>query len=214
MSGYNQTYVTQFAGSALPSGWGTYEGQPGGDAGGQFDQAHVNVSGGLLNINTYQDSSFNNSWVTGGTCLCGQPGLTYGAFFVRSRTTGPGPTVVELLWPDANVWPPEIDFNETNGGDTSTTATVHYSSANSQIARSLNIDETQWHTYGVIWTPTSITYTVDGNVWGTVTTPSAIPNIPMHLSLQSQTWCSSGWACPTSPQSLQVDWVAEYSPVS
>ena len=25
---------------------------------------------------------------------------------------------------------------------------------------------TQWHTWGVIWTPTSITYTVDGSVWG------------------------------------------------
>jgi len=211
LSGYTQTYVTDFTGSTLPSAWGTYQGQPGGDPGGQFDQGHVSVGGGLLDISTFQDSSFNNEWVTGGTCLCNIASQTYGAYFVRSRLTGAGPTGVELLWPTANVWPPEIDFNETSGGVSSTTATAHYSSSNSQISHSLNIDMTQWHTWGVIWTPSSITYTVDGNVWATVTTATAIPNIPMHLSLQSQTWCSSNWACPSSPQSMQVDWVDQYS---
>jgi beta-glucanase (GH16 family) len=210
LAGYSQTYVTNFPGSSLPAAWGSYEGQPGGDSGAQFDQNHVIVSGGLLQIKTYQDPAFNNQWVTGGTCLCNIASQTYGAYFVRSRLTGPGPTGVELLWPTANVWPPEIDFNETLGGVSSTTATVHYTSANSQIGRSFNIDMTQWHTWGVIWTSSSITYTVDGNVWASVTTPSVIPNIPMHLSLQSQTWCSSGWACPSSPQALQVNWVAQY----
>jgi hypothetical protein len=210
LAGYGQTYVTDFTGSSLPSEWGTYEGQPGGDPGGQFDQAHVTVGGGMLHVLTSQDPAFNNEWVTGGACLCNIAGQTYGAYFVRSRMTGAGPTGVELLWPDANVWPPEIDFNETNGSASATTATVHYSSANSQVGRSLNIDMTQWHTWGVIWTPTSITYTVDGTVWGTVTTPASIPHAPMHISLQSQTWCSSGWACPTTPQSMQVDWVAQY----
>jgi beta-glucanase (GH16 family) len=211
LSGYHQTYVTTFTGTSLPPDWQLYEGVPQGDASGQFDRAHVTVSGGLLRINTYQDPNFNNEWVTGGTSLSGIAGQTYGAYFVRSRLTGPGPTGVELLWPDAPVWPPEIDFNETYGSTTATSATVHYTSANSQIPKSLNIDMTQWHTFGVIWTANSITYTVDGNVWGTVTQQSAIPNIPMHISLQSQTWCSSGWACPTAPQSMLVDWVAEYT---
>ena len=210
LSGYTQTYVSDFTGSSLPSAWGTYEGQPGGDPGAQFDQAHVTVSGGMLNINTFQDSAFNNEWVTGGACMCNLSGQLYGAWFVRSRLTGPGPTGVELLWPDASVWPPEIDFNETFGGTSSTSATVHYDAANSQIAKSLNIDMTQWHTWGVVWTPSWITYTVDGNVWATVTSSSSIPTIPMHLSLQAQTWCASSWACPTTPQSMQVDWVAQY----
>jgi beta-glucanase (GH16 family) len=170
----------------------------------------VTVGGGMLNILTSQDPAFNNEWVTGGVCLCGIAGQTYGAYFVRSRMTGAGPTGVELLWPDANVWPPEIDFNETYGATSGTSATVHYTSANSQIQRTVAVNMTQWHTWGVIWTPTSITYTVDGAVWGTVTTSASIPNIPMHISLQSQTWCGSGWACPTTPQSMQVDWVAQY----
>ena len=40
-----------------------------------------------------------------------------------------------------------------------------------------------------------------------------IPKVPMTLHLQSQTWCTFNYACPTSPQSTLVDWVAEYSAV-
>jgi hypothetical protein len=210
LPGYNKVYSTDFKGSTLPAGWDPYSGEPGGDPGAQFSPSAITVANGLLNVNTLQQSG---EWVTGGVCNCGVS-LTYGAFFVRSRMTGAGPTGVELLWPDANVWPPEIDFNETLGGTSSTTATVHYTSSNEIIHQVMNIDMTQWHTWGVIWTPTSITYTVDGQVWGSETNAASIPNIPMHLSLQSQTWCASGWACPTTPESMQVDWVAEYSPNS
>jgi len=212
LSGFSQSYVTDFSGSTLPSGWFTYSGKPGGDPGGQWDAGHVSVSGGLLSLNTYQDPSYNNEWVAGGLCQCGVTN-TYGAYFVRSRVTGSGPTGVELLWPTVG-WPPEIDFNETNGQTTGTSATDIWgpASGKSQKQVRLNIDMTQWHTWGVIWTPTSITYTVDGRVWGTMVSGTvSVPNVPMTLDLQQQTWCSSGFACPTSQQSMQVDWVAEYS---
>jgi beta-glucanase (GH16 family) len=169
------------------------------------------VGGGLLSLNTWQDPAYNNEWVTGGLCQCGEP-QTYGAYFVRSRLTGAGPTGVELLFPTSG-WPPEIDFNETGGGITSSTATNIWAasgSSRSQSQSQLSIDMTQWHTWGVIWTPTSITYTVDGRAWGTFTVASEVPSQPMTLDLQQQTWCSSGWACPATPQSMQVDWVAEY----
>ncbi len=214
LAGYTQSYVSDFTGSSLPSGWYAYSGTPGGDPGGQFGSAHVSVSNGLLSLNTYQDPAYNNEWVTGGLCQCGLP-HTYGAFFVRSRVTGAGPTEVALLWPATNTWPHEIDFNESNGSSATSTATDLWAfsgGARSQVQSHVSIDLTQWHTWGVIWTPTSITYTVDGRVWGRVTDPSTIPSIPMTLDLQQQTWCSSGWACPSAPQSMQIDWVAEYSP--
>lgn len=214
LPGYTQTYVEDFAGSGLPSAWGSYEGPTAGDPGGYFDQAHVTVSSGMLQFNTWQDPNFSNQWVTGGACLCNLPSQVYGAYFVRSRLTGPGATQVELLMPDANVWPPEIDFNESYGGTSSTSATDHYSSANSTVYKTLGVELTQWHTWGVIWTASAIYYTLDGKVWGSVTSPGAIPDIPMHLSLQQQTWCASNWACPSSPSSLDVDWVAVYSPAS
>jgi hypothetical protein len=211
-SGYAENYVQDFTGTSVPGGWDVYSGLPGGDPGAQWGLSHVTVSGGLLSLNTWQDPAYNNEWVTGGLCQCGVA-RTYGAYFVRSRVTGPGPTNVELLWPTSS-WPPEIDFNETSGvssGSSATTIWAINGSNRSQIQSTINIDMTQWHTWGVIWTPTSLKYTVDGRVWGTVTNPSGIPSVPMTLDLQQQTWCSTNFACPTAPESMQVDWVAEYT---
>ena len=210
LPGYTQTYVTDFDGTSLPAGWTTFNGQAGGDPGSTWAPNHVTVSGGLLRLNTFEDPAAHNAWVDGGVGQTGA-GQTYGAYSVRSRTTGPGPTVVQLLWPANFSWPPEIDFNETLGLSTETSATTHYSSGNLQVQNSLSIDMTQWHTFGVIWTPTSITYTVDGQVWGTDTVAFSIPNIPMTLDLDQQTWCTSGYACSTVPVSELVDRVAEYT---
>ncbi len=209
LPGYQQSYVTDFTGSSLPSGWGPFSGTPGSDPGTSWDPSHVVVSGGMLQLNAYQDPSYNNEWVTGGVCQC-EVAQTYGAYFVRSKLTGAGPTQVELLWPTVG-WPPEIDFDETYGATDGSMATLHYDSNNDQIQQTVSIDMTQWHTWGVIWTPTSVTYTVDGNVWGSVTVASDIPSQPMTLDIQQQTWCSSSFACPTSDESTDVDWVAEYT---
>ena len=210
--GYRLASVTNFSGNSLPAGWVVFTGTPSGDPGGQWASNHVTVSNNMLQLNAFQDPRFKNEWVTGGLCECGKP-RTYGAFFIRSRVTGPGPTQVEMLWPVAG-WPPEVDFNETYGVTTASQATFHYTLQNHQIHRNINIDMTAWHTWGIIWTPTSMTYTVDGRVWGSIKDPSIIPHQPMALHLQQQTWCSSGFACPTSPQSTQVNWIAEYSSTS
>ena len=207
--GYTQTYVTDFNASTLPDGWSSFIGTPVGDPGGQWGAAHVTLNGGVLQLTTFQDPQYNNQWVAGGVCQCGLE-RTYGAYFVRSKMTGGGPTQVEMLWP-ASGWPPEIDFSETYGATTYSMATDHFTPANLQIQRTVRVDMTQWHTWGVIWTPTAITYTVDGTVWGRVVGPLTIPNQSMTLHIQQQTWCASGFACPASPQSTLVDWVAEYA---
>jgi beta-glucanase (GH16 family) len=166
----------------------------------------------LLQLNAWRDPTYNNEWVTGGVCQCGLD-QTYGAYFVRSKLTGPGATQVELLWP-AQGWPPEVDFSETYGPTNTSMATLHYSSANNEVHQSITIDMTQWHTWGVIWSPTQISYLVDGKVWATQNVASEIPSQPMTLDLQQQTYCSANYACPTSNVSTDVDWVAEYTPAA
>jgi outer membrane protein OmpA-like peptidoglycan-associated protein len=209
--GYVQKYVQDFDGTTLPPNWDVFTGKANGGSGSQWGSAHVVVGAGLLSLNTYQDPAYNNQWVSGGLCMCGAPS-TYGAYFVRSRETGPGPTIVELLWPVVK-WPPEIDFNETSGVVTGTSATLRYGPGGQQKQVQRNIDMTQWHTWGVIWTPTSLMYTVDGHVWGRYTISSRVPHVAMTLNIQQQTWCSTNFACPSSPQSTQVDWVSEFKAI-
>jgi hypothetical protein len=209
LQGYNLSYQNDFLGTTLPPRWDVFTGVPGGDPGGRFAASHVVVDDGVLQLNTWQDPAYGNRWITGGLCQCGVS-KTYGAYFVRSRLTGPGPNEVELLWPAANTWPPELDFNETGGSDTSTSATVHYGLTDEIDQRKVNIDMTQWHTWGVIWTPTAITLTVDGQVWGVINLAWEIPNKPMNLDFEQRALCSENRQCPTEPVSMQIDWVAEY----
>jgi hypothetical protein len=210
LAGYRQSYVSDFTGSQLPAGWDVYTGVPAGDPGAHFGGSHVVVGGGLLSLNTYRDKSWHDRFVTGGLCQCGLA-KTYGAYFVRSRLTGRGPNEVDLLWPAAPVWPPEIDFSETGDSIVSTTGSVHYGAANHILHLRVDINMTKWNTWGIIWTQTLLTFIVDGQVWGTDDVPSQIPNQAMTLDLQQSTRCTTGTECPTGPVSMQVDWVAEYS---
>lgn len=212
LSGYQLSYVTDFSGVSLPQGWSAFTGVPTGGGGSQWASSHVVVSKGTAQLNTFLDPQFGGRWVSGGLCQC-DVAQTYGAYFVRSRMTGPGATQVEMLWP-ASGWPPEVDFSETYGGVSTSMATDHFSSSNQQIHTTVSVDMTKWHTWGVIWTPSTLTYVLDGQVWGVVNGASQIPNQPMSLHIQAQTWCAAGWACPTTPQSSYVDWVAEYVPAN
>ena len=210
LRGYQLVYESDFNGSHLPNGWTSFAGVPTGASTGPLAPSHVVVHGGLLVLRTYRDPAYANQWVSGGLCQCGDP-RTYGAFFVRSRITGPGPSAVSLLWPASNVWPPEIDFDENGGNARGTSATVHFGPADQIEQHSISIDMTRWHTWGIIWTPTTITFTVDGQSWAQVTTPLEIPNVPMRLDLEQRTACGINLDCPSRPQSLLVDWIAEYS---
>jgi hypothetical protein len=210
LPGYTLSYVNNFANDKLPTGWYLFTGQPGGDPGAQFAGSHVVISGGLLQLNTYKDPAFHNEVVTGGLCQCGLA-RTYGAYFVRSRVTGPGPNDGELLWPKVG-WPPEIDFNENGGNVLGTSATLHFAHHNQIIQSLLAINMTEWHTWGVIWTPHLVSYVVDGRVWATVNETGDIPRRSMTLDLEQRTSCSVGKECPSGRESMVVDWVAEYSP--
>lgn len=207
--GYRLAYVTDFDGTTVPRGWDVFTGIPTGDPGGHFGAAHTVVSGGMLELLTYRDPAFKDGWVTGGVCQCGTA-REYGAYFVRSRVTGQGPNEAELLWPANGTWPPEVDFNETGGSIDSTTTSVHFGTDNTIVRSAVHINMTKWHTWGVIWTPTELVYTVDGRIWGTFKEPEDIPHERMTLDLEQRTICSEDRQCPRAPVDMDVDWIAEY----
>jgi hypothetical protein len=213
LPGYTEAYVDDFNGPLDLSKWGKFNGVPKGDPAGRFEFSHTWADRGLLHIGTWRDPSQHNRWATGGICLCGVP-LTYGAFFVRSRVTAGGTDAAQLLWPANNSWPPELDFNESGVSPMTSTWTDHYSSAKTFVQSTRTINVRHWHTWGVVWTPTSVTFVVDGQAWGQLTAKAQIPNLPMTLDLQQQTWCGIQPECPKRPSTMLVDWVVAFTPTA
>ncbi len=210
LAGYHRSYVNDFTGSTTPPGWYLFSGVPSGDPSGQFDARHVVFANGMLQLNTWKDPRYSNKWVTGGLCQCGLH-QTYGAYFVRSRISRAGPNEVQLLWPTSNNWPPEIDFNETGDSVRSSSWTVHWGVVNHIVQQSIFIDMRRWHTWGVIWSRTSIIFTVDGRQWGDFRTVANIPKEPMSLHFEQLASCANSRYCPRAPATMQIDWVAEYT---
>ncbi len=214
--GWREVYSTDFPGNSLQAGWDAYNGQPGGDAFGAWQPSNVSVSGGALHLTA-------TSSAQGGLAYYGNP-MTYGMYLVRMKgDSEPGLAInnLAILWPAAqNTWPPEVDFFQDLGGSRqSFSASLHAGpdgngSCCVVASPTVNNDGTQWHTYGVEWTPTSLTYTIDGRAWATMyrsqlPSPGQWPTIPMNLTLQSQ---NQGSAQPNGRiETMTVAWVAEYA---
>jgi Glycosyl hydrolases family 16 len=214
VAGWKLTYSTDFPGSSLPSGWGAYSGEPGGDPDGNWDPDNVHVSGGELHLMATPSAQ-------GGVAFYGNQ-QTYGMYLVRMKGDyEPNLAInnIAILWPaQQGVWPPEVDFYEDSGGTRNGfSASLHAGSNgndNPVVHSSPPANNgTEWHTYGVQWTPSQLTYTIDGKAWGSVSKSSLDggqwPDIPMILTLQSQ---NQGSSQPSGTiETMTVAWVAEYS---
>jgi hypothetical protein len=214
--GWQLTYSTDFPGSSLPSGWDAYNGEPGGDPDGYFDSSDVSVSGGALHLLATPSAQ-------AGVQFYDNP-QTYGMYLVRMKGDyEPDLSInnLAILWPaQQGVWPPEVDFFQDLGGTRqSFSASLHPGPDGNGgccvvASPTQDSDGTAWHTYGVQWTPSSLTYTIDGRVWATVSSGSLSsgttwPDIPMNLTLQSQNQAS---AQPSGTiDTMTVAWVAEYA---
>ena len=216
VAGWRLTYSTDFPGNSLPSGWDAYTGEPGGDPQGNWEPSNVSVGGGALHL-------MATSSAQGGVAYYGNP-QTYGMYLVRMKGDNePGLSInnLAILWPSQQgVWPPEVDFfQDTGGSRQSFSASLHVGPDGNGdccviASPTQNSDGTAWHTYGVQWTPSAITYTIDGQVWASVSSsslssPAQWPTIPMNLTLQSQNQDS---AQPSGTiETMTVAWVAEYA---
>jgi Ca2+-binding RTX toxin-like protein len=189
----------------------------------RWDNSEVSVGNGMLNIGITKQA--DGSWAAGGLSTTPNqwnPGFafTYGKVEIMAKmgaeVTGMGP--VFLLWPAAQgVWPPELDILETPKGDGMVTQHWADPKTGGDIYESHNydIDLTQWHVYGLEWTPTRVTMTVDGQAIHTYT--QNIPNQKMTVGLQghvgspADTWYG-GVPGPNVPghYDIMVDFVRVY----
>lgn len=230
LSGFTLKYLQEFGGNSLPANWDAYSG---GDSGPQADdnEAHFDPS-----LCTFSDGEAH--FIASGVDSCGMHYAggpqEYGAWFARLKGESLSSNVIFsdifLLWPDNNQWPPEIDIYEDNGNRSKTTASMYntvdnvcgasptpqclapYEQSNGSSGGVAN-DDTQWHTYGVEWTPSGVTWFIDGNVVfsapaSQVKSPARQAAAPMDMDLQVQ---NQGGGTPTQVETMTVDWVEEYS---
>ena len=230
LSGYTLKYTQEFTGDSLPSGWGEYQGVPGGETSSEADwePSMCTFSGGEAHF------------MASGIDSCGmhdtaQP-QEYGAWFARlqanAEPAGQLFTDIFLLWPDNNQWPPEIDVYEDEGNRSSTVATLwntvgnacgsspsssclyQYTQTNGGNGGVANTD-TAWHTYGVEWTPSGVSWLIDGKVIfsapaSAVKSPAQQPALTMDMALQSENLQGSPGAS-TTEDTMNVDWVEQFS---
>jgi hypothetical protein len=230
LSGFSLKYVQEFTGDSAPANWGLYDGVPGGETSQEAEWVPglCAFSGG--------EAHFMASGIDScGLHYQGEP-REYGAWFARLQA-GDEPagelfSDIFLLWPADNQWPPEIDVYEDEGNRSRTVATLwntvgdlcgssptaqclgEYQQGNGEADGVANSD-TEWHTYGVEWTPAGVSWLIDGHVILTapasqVKSGAAQPALPMNMALQSQNLPGSAGS-PSLSDTMNVDWVEQFS---
>ena len=108
----------------------------------------------------------------------------YGYFEIKAELpTGQGVWPAFWLLPSNGSWPPELDAMEAVGGD-KIYQTTHTDSTGTATSVGFTTDltnlSTGFHTYGVLWSPTTIGYYIDGVEVASMATPSDM-NTPMYM---------------------------------
>ena len=209
LPGYNQIYMD-------PSYAGTGKAALGIDP--------FSISNGVLSITASPLTASQSavlggySWSSGLITTKQSFSMEYGYFEARVKMpAGQGLWPAFWLLPSNNTWPPELDIFEQLGKDPNTIyMTSHFNTTtvvNGQVQNKLNIDTTQWHTYGVDWEKDYITYYVDGVAVAKQPTPADM-NTEMYMLLNMTVGGSWGGApnatTPTNAQ-MQIDYVHAYA---
>ncbi len=138
---------------------------------------------------------------------------TYGYFEVSAKMpSGQGVWPAFWLLPTSFSSPPELDVVEQIGGDTA--YFTSHSNVNGVVGSTSFVPNisSQFHTYGVLWSTTGLTWYVDGGAVATAPTPADM-NKPMYLLLN----LAVGGGFPGDPPKtftsadFQVDYVRAYS---
>jgi serralysin len=140
---------------------------------------------------------------------------TYGYFEMRAEL----PTDVSGAWPafwlvpaDGS-WPPELDVMETLSGSPSIDYTTQHSGASGSAtaigSANLVTDVGGFHTYGVLWTASTLTWFLDGQEVFQTATPADM-NKPMYMIANM---AIGGWAGTPNFTStdMYVDYIRAYA---
>ncbi|PRD43786.1 1,3-1,4-beta-glycanase [Phyllobacterium phragmitis] len=142
---------------------------------------------------------------------------TYGYFEMRAdlpETQGLWPAF--WLLPESGAWPPELDVVEMIGQQPNTLQLTAHSDASgehTQDGSTVYVADTEgFHTYGVLWTPETLTWYVDGTEVASTDTPDDMHE-PMYMIANLAVGGLAGTPADglTTPGEMKIDYIRAYS---
>ena len=141
---------------------------------------------------------------------------TYGYFEIKAELPADkGAWPAFWLLPTDGTWPPELDVMEQIGGS-SIYQSAHSNATGTQTSTTftsaVNGATTGFHTYGMLWTASTITWYVDGSATAEIATPADMKK-PMYLLLDlavGGSWAGAPDASLTSTN-YKIDYVHVFS---
>jgi hypothetical protein len=195
---------------AYPSGWADTATQRGLPVGGYYDPGStVWISGGQLHIKLWRGAS--GSVHSAALVPLAAQGRTYGRYVETFRVSqiATGYKSAHLLWPsngDEDTSSFEVDYPE-NEWDTGISAYVHAGN-DPQQEFPAGASWSGWHTSELDWTPTSLSFRLDGKLIGSTT--SGVPDEPMDWVIQNESALNGESAAPNSSAQMDISYVAYY----
>ncbi len=223
-SGWTNVVNDQFGSlGAIPSHWNLYDGRYGSSPGNCAIPSHDTLSGGLLHLWMYYQSSglCGAGWYTGGMKLSSSFGSIDQRITLRFRVVDNGAAghyILPMRWPTTASWPAggEEDYCERDPALGSCATFLHYStSSTTQVYHAFNPDLSQWHTLRAqrlahvvkIWLDDMSTpvWTYDGN-------STTLPDTVKTVVLQQECLHTGCPSTTSGSEDVQIAWITVDNP--
>ncbi len=218
LPGWRQTFSEDFPADVSMGGfpgpyadkWGSYNGFKDSSGRGMYSRNYISTRNGLMDLYLHSVNGVPQGAGPFPLINSGKwGGQIYGRFSIRFKADPVvGYGAGWLLWPDSGDWNDgEIDMPE--GGFAHTIQAFNHNigdaKVNSLVVQS-GVTWTSWHTATIDWTPSSVSFILDGRVIGRDT--KSIPRKPLHWVLQTGT---TSQVSTTSSGHVLIDWVTAYA---
>ncbi len=223
-SGYILVFEDEFTGSSLDPGkwsptWGWGNGINNTYPDNEALPANVTVADGIANFAvTLGPTPASRPYATGVATTRGKFVQRYGYWEASMKLPSNAHGIWPAFWlvPTDLSWPPEIDIMEWLGTEPETSyMTLHYGTAatHQQYGATYTGPDfsANYHKLGLLWTPRSVTWYVDGIA--RASTSSNLPRTVMYMILNNNTGGWNGNAVDATtffPAVFSVDYVRVY----
>lgn len=170
---------------------------------------------GLLRLRADQRSWLGWKYTSGVITSFAHFQQAFGYFVMRARLPK-GQGLLPAFWmiPSSGIWPPEIDIMESLGSDPTTVFMTNHLSDGTQSQSSFTGPDFSagYHTFALLWTPTTLTWFIDGISRRTYS-GAGVPRLPMYILANVAVggiWPGAPDSSTVFPLSMDIDYIRAY----